>query len=123
MIEQSIVQQNIQTLQQVNLNEFISFSTVREFEGKLICYANLLVEQGSGKILRFSPCSQVFFKENAISTPVSVISALPFGEQMPTYLEVASKEELEDKERFIIEESLKEFNQNIRFLGIMPTSA
>jgi hypothetical protein len=99
-------------LQQCDLNQITSSTTIEQIDEDIVCYANLLIEIQTGKILYLTPCNKVLWQENAVSTPVVIKSKGIF--ENPSLLELVRMEDLSDLSPSsvnIVEASLEAFNK------------
>lgn len=112
MPNQAIIEQNVQKLQDSDINEITFSTTVQEIDGVIVCYANLLIEKTTGKILKLTPSHQVFWQEDAVSTPVAIKTKNLF--EGPSLLELAQKQDLDplpSQSKDVVQSSLESFNK------------
>lgn len=99
-----MIGENIRVLQQNALNA-LSTSTIYDFEGKPICYLNLLVEEATGKFLDLTPESRVMYQEGAVSIPLIVENPLKNAQ-----LRLAFPDEVDQNIKHIVENTLTRLN-------------
>ncbi len=105
-----MIKDNVQYLKSQNLRSFMSRSTIDEAEDGIVCYANLLIEKTTGKILELSSSLKVI--EGAVSVPVALKKKSLWEGEMrvePAY----DKEQLPSAAGVILEKSLAEFNKSV----------
>ena len=113
MNKNTVAQENITTLQRANINDLFLKESIREIENEIVCYANLLVEKKTGKILQVTPSRKVLWEEDAISTPIAISKVSIFDSTLK--LELAREEDLD----FLLPCHKKELKQSIDAFNLL----
>lgn len=113
MSKNTVAQENIITLQSANINDLFLKESIQEIENEMVCYANLLVEKKTGKILKVTPSRKVLWTEDAISTPIAISKVDIFDSNAK--LELARVEDLD----LLLPLSKKELKQSIDAFNLL----
>ena len=115
MTQKNLIHENIEKLQQSNINEIIYTTTIQEINGDIVCYGNLLIEKKSGRILSLSPSHEVFWREDAISTPIAIKTKSLLDECFSLEFALADDlKELSQETVHTLKTSLETFNKLIK---------
>ena len=104
----SIVASNVQTLENINIPQFLwkNRCNVREIDGHLVSYIKLWIQEHSGIVVRVAKEHTAL--PNTRSFLTAVKTPMPFATKEYCYLEVL--DDVPDDIRNIVEQTLQEFN-------------
>jgi len=111
MNKNTLVKENIAVLEKANINDLFLKESIREIGDEIVCYANILVEKKTGKILNITPSRKVLWREDAINTPIAISKVNIFDRRAE--LQLARVEDLDvlpPSSKKELKESLDAFN-------------
>jgi hypothetical protein len=112
MSQKRVVEENIEKLSSLNIDRMFNETSIREVDGELVGFLNLLVDPNTGAILDLT--RKVRWEEKAISTPILVKRKDLFDANAKTKLSLTDeKKDISLAAYAVLEESLHAFNHKI----------
>ena len=106
----NILEENVNMLKNFDFEEILSNLSVREINGELVSYLNLLVDKSSKAFISLS--QEVMITDNGITTPVA-IKRKSFEGDFRLELIVLEGEKIPADVQEVIKQSFELFNQGV----------